>query len=377
MAAGLSLGVACSPVQAPAVSFLFTTADSTFLVVGANDDIEVRRSALLLAQIDGRFGELYLHDDDRSYFDALFVGQRIYHRDLIAGDSSVLWTDSVIADLAAAYGRAHPGERPLQPSEETAEEPTLQATTESELLGVEGPFLNFEYHRDVDVDGATVREHHLTSRGVIDLRTGHRVQLVDLLGATEAQRLLARARVALAAARDSVLRERDERSRRAARTIEGFDLDANSFNLTSETGRPAVSFLVPGRRANADGYALQLPPLEIAEPSWWAAHAETLPTDPAARDRVWPDSIYEVTARVDEAGETSEVGVKASRGRRLSIGRVTGVVERVYRLRPGADDVHLRALRHAFDDAQRLTGDARVAMLPGRPSTRRDGRGTT
>ena len=130
----VATSLACaSPARGPDASFLLFTADSTHWVRSMEGRVTTRRSALLLGRADERHVELYVHDDDRSYRDAVFVGQRIYRRDLMTGDSVALWTDSAMVELAVAYGGAHPHERRLLPDENEAEEPSIHATVDTEL----------------------------------------------------------------------------------------------------------------------------------------------------------------------------------------------------------------------------------------------------
>lgn len=119
VAAGL---LACTDVPAPAprTEFIVVASDSVFWVRSEAEGIRVRGAPMLLAQLDGRFHELYVTDDDRSYYDATFLGQSLYVRDLISGDSTLLLADTVMPALAEAYGRAHPEERPLTIEEEGA-----------------------------------------------------------------------------------------------------------------------------------------------------------------------------------------------------------------------------------------------------------------
>jgi hypothetical protein len=70
--------------------------------------VRVRGAPLELARVDGRFYELYVVDDDRSYEEAVFVGQRIFRRDLITGDSLLVYEDTIVPRLAARYARLHP-----------------------------------------------------------------------------------------------------------------------------------------------------------------------------------------------------------------------------------------------------------------------------
>src|SRR3954468_5569471 len=66
----------------PNAEFLVATQDSTFWVSTAGAKLRARGAPLTLAQFDGKFYEVFLADDDRSYRDALLVGLRLYRRDL-------------------------------------------------------------------------------------------------------------------------------------------------------------------------------------------------------------------------------------------------------------------------------------------------------
>src|SRR5690348_11098817 len=74
----------------PPAEFLLATQDSTFWVSSNGRTIRARGVPLTLAQYDGRFFEVFIADDDRSYQDALLVGLRVYRRDLLSGDSAVV-----------------------------------------------------------------------------------------------------------------------------------------------------------------------------------------------------------------------------------------------------------------------------------------------
>lgn len=89
VALALALLVACTRHEgdkAPKGEFLLAAGDSTYWVRNQGPGIKMRGSPLVLARLDGRFSELYVVDDDRSFEDALFVGQRLFQRDLITGD---------------------------------------------------------------------------------------------------------------------------------------------------------------------------------------------------------------------------------------------------------------------------------------------------
>src|SRR5438046_2736249 len=54
----------------PHAEFLVATQDSTFWITTKGTNVRARGAPLTLAQYDGRFFEIYLADDDRSYPDA-------------------------------------------------------------------------------------------------------------------------------------------------------------------------------------------------------------------------------------------------------------------------------------------------------------------
>src|SRR5690348_13807497 len=97
----------------PPAEFLLATQDSTFWVSTNGKMIRTRGVPLTLAQYDGRFFEVFIADDDRLYQDALLVGLRVYRRDLLHGDSAVVFEDSIVPRIAHEYAKAHPNARRL------------------------------------------------------------------------------------------------------------------------------------------------------------------------------------------------------------------------------------------------------------------------
>src|SRR5205085_12290696 len=77
----------------PHAEFLVATQDSTFWITTKGTNVRARGAPLTLAQYDGRFFEIYLADDDRSYPAALLVGLRVYRRDLLKGASVLVFED--------------------------------------------------------------------------------------------------------------------------------------------------------------------------------------------------------------------------------------------------------------------------------------------
>ena len=58
----------------PAADFVLSAGDSSFWVTSEGGAIRFRGAPLELARVDGRFYELYVADDDRSYEDAVLSG---------------------------------------------------------------------------------------------------------------------------------------------------------------------------------------------------------------------------------------------------------------------------------------------------------------
>src|SRR5215210_3764463 len=194
-------GPAPDPGRPPAADFVLTAGDSSYWVTSADGEIHVRGAPLELARVDGRFYELYVADDDRSYEDAVLIGQRIYRRDLITGDSLLVYEDTVVPRLAAQYARLHPQDVRLQPTEEANEDPLWRATTTIDLVELHGPFLSYTLHADVERDDADA--WHTSRRGVIDLTTGRPASLARVAGG-DASHILKRRTLAAAAVVDSV-----------------------------------------------------------------------------------------------------------------------------------------------------------------------------
>ena len=170
----------CSPVPPagartqtpPAGEFLVLAGDSTFWVHTGAEGIRARGSPLHLARYRGRFYEVYITDDDRSYTDALIVGQQMYRRDLLSDDSALVFEDTTISHIARWYGRAHPSDHPLDEDDEPEAEPHVSAQSELNTVAQHGQYLSYEYKADLSVTGS--EEWHTARRGVVDLRDAAR-----------------------------------------------------------------------------------------------------------------------------------------------------------------------------------------------------------
>jgi len=351
----------------PRGELLVSSADSTFWISTAAGRVDTRAAPLMLARYNGRFYELFTADDDFSYEDALLLGERLYQRDLLTGDSTVVFTDTAVARVASAYARAHPDERPLDPDEDGADDPATQATAEVDVLGVFGPYVSYEYHFDVAQPGRA--PWHSTRRGVLDLRSGKQTTVSDLFGSPAAERVEALGRRVYETERDSAVRARamlSGRDRRAAAALSRLRFDEHSFILSDVGGKPAVSFGVPAEGEGSVG-VLALDPLQpdSVPPAWWRDVRAGVPTtDEQGNDR-WQGAGYQLIARYDTSGETARLSIADSAKREWPLITIMAPVHRVDWLdRPAVSAADRRALTRAFDDAASYGEPARVAAAP-------------
>ncbi len=349
--------------RAPDAEFIISAGDSTYWVRSDASGVRVRGSPMVLARLDGRFRELYVVDDDRSFENALFVGQRLFQRDLATGDSTEIFHDSLVVRVAEAYEQAHPEARRLSPDEEVAEEPATTATADVSVLGVHGPFLSVEYH--ADTSGESDDPWHTTRHVVIDLRTGKPASLADVLGVAEARTVLARARALFRETTDSIRRDRRPAARRAAQSIARFRFDPGSFALTAPNGTLMIAFSAPGQGSGGEGFVLPLRPIPVAEPAWWSDARAALPTSTREREEHWSRGGYMVRAMYDTSAKPVQLALVDSVGREFPIGGVTAPVHRIYWLdRPPVERAQRSALVRAFEEAALYDSDARTAAVP-------------
>jgi hypothetical protein len=351
----------------PRAEFLVVGSDSTFWVSTMDGRPEVRGEPLVLARYGGRWFEVYSADDDRSFDDALLVGQLLYRRDLVTGDSTLVFADTVVPRMAAAYARAHPDEKPLEPDEDGKSDPNQQATAEFDILDVFGPFLSYEYRLDVTTKG--IDPWRITRRGVVDLRTGKQAAVADVFGAAEATRVVAAGRREYLTMRDSVASVAstlgaDERHAAAAIARQGFD--DHSFWLTTVGGRTAVAFHIPGRGAGPEGNGLELDPVPADTVKWSPDPVSALATTDSTGSDHWDGARYRVIARYDTSGGVAQLSVADSTRREWPLVSVGAPVHRLDWLdRPPVSAGDRQALLRAFNAASMYGEPPHVAMLGG------------
>ena len=126
----------------PAADFVLAAGDSSYWVTSDHGTVRMRAAPLELARVDGRFYELYVEDDDPSFEDAVLVGQRVYRRDLVSGDSLLVYQDTIVPRLARLYAHLHPDDSRVQPDDDTNDDPLWRATATVDLTDLHGPFLS-------------------------------------------------------------------------------------------------------------------------------------------------------------------------------------------------------------------------------------------
>jgi hypothetical protein len=312
--------------------------------------------------VEGRFYELYVADNDRSFGDATLVGQRVYRRDLVTGDSMLVFEDTLVPRLARLYGRLHPDDRPLGADEEPSQDPLWSATSTLDLGEVQGPYVSYVLHTDVERNDKG--RWHTSRQGVLDIAHGGAVTLATLAGPATAQ--VERERAGhLRDALDSIRRTGGERGARALATLPFYRLDPSSFSLTTVDGAPAVGFAMPGTGDGDAGHLIPLPPIRIGDPAWWPAVAATLPIGSSdGRREVWRHGSYGVVVHYDTLGTAGLLALRDSTSREWPIGRVPAPAARIFWLdTPALDSTSRVALARAFDESSLYDDAVRTASL--------------
>ena len=372
MTAALAPLAACGTriPPAPAAEAIVVTADSSYWVTSDRKGLRMRGEPILITRLEGRFRELYVVDDDRSFPDAVLVGQRLFARDLVRGDSVELFADSVVPRLAREYARAHPNEAPLEPDEEASADPRTTATADLELLDVHGPYLSFEYHSDVDIRRERGGiDRHVSRRGVLDLRTGRSVTVAALFGPEAADRALALALAEWESVRDSALARRGPGDDEARRTVRALAFDASSFSLEARDREPLVVFAVPAESRQGPTPPLALSPQRVPGPPWWRDASAERPAGPDSA-LSWRHEDVELVARAADGADRATLALRDTSRREWALGSVTAPVQRVLWLDAGVSAEARQALRRAFDESSLASEGTRVALSRQKQKTR-------
>jgi len=352
----------------PAAEFIMEAGDSSFWVRSGPEGVRMRGVPMRISRIDGAFDELYEADDDHSYPDAIITGQRLYRRDLRTGDSVLVFDDTLIAGVGRWYVKEHPTESPLGPDDDLPDEPSVNATSELDLLAQFGRFLSLSYTATIQLGEGD--EQRMARSYVVDLRAGHPASVADIVGDKNAVYVLRKGRALFSQAVDSVLASRDARAKAAASALGDFRFDSTSFQLVMADGGPAIRFIAPGAGLRAQGLTLPLSPIPVAAPAWWSASlAGTADPDSDLAHDHWKHGRYSVW--VDYAGDSAPARafLADSAGRRFPIGAVPAPARRIYWLDgTDVDSATRAALSKAFDEAALYSEDTRTAMTQ-KPTT--------
>lgn len=280
VAAGVvGLGACDRPATPPAAplgpraDFVVAAGDSSYWVTQGPAGVRVRASPLFLARWGGRLAEVYVVDDEHAFDDgAWFAAQRVYRRDLLTGDSTLIFADPAVPRRAARHAAAHPDARLLDPGEQAdppdapdadgpedgrpedaPAAPNAEATVA--LAAAHGPYLTFDQRTTVDgggsqgaagpvgavggaaFDAADVGSWDVARRRVVDLRTGRAASLGALFGDGAARLVTDAGRRALRAAVDS-LRPGARRALRDARAAARAALARGAAPVTAPDADP-------------------------------------------------------------------------------------------------------------------------------------------
>jgi len=365
----VALAAACEtvtpPPPAPPAEFIVAAADSVFWIRSDADGIRVRGAPMVLAEVGGRFTELYVVDEDHSFYDAVFVGQRLYKRDLVNGDSMPLFADTLMKILARGYAAANPEERPLGGSEQGSENPRTIASAEVLVLDVLGPWVSFEYRTDVDIVGGI--SSHGARRGVVDLRTGASSTLEALFGQRSSRALVLEGRRQWQMLRDSLRAAAAERPELRAE-LDRLFFDPRSFILGVQDGLPRVRFSLAQSGASIADGTHELFPIPVEPPTWWEGVAEGQPHDGERGERLWTRREYTIVARpADGPSARVSFALRDAGGTEWRLGFVPAPVLRVMWLDGANVAAGTReALTRAFNDAALYSEDTRVVSRPRR-----------
>ena len=169
--------------EPPVAEFLVADASTTYWVRSGPRGISARTSPLILTNADDRFYEVYVGEVTRSYEDAIFIREPIYRRDLLSGDSRILFEDTRISAWEKTYLQRNPDARLLDDEEDTYEDVAVAATGESEILAVAGPYVLFDRWATLERENFTQAD---SGRTAIDIRSGESIPLNALVRDTAA-----------------------------------------------------------------------------------------------------------------------------------------------------------------------------------------------
>ena len=166
----------------PSAEFLVADGGSTYWVTSGPIGIHARVSPLILTRAGGRYYEVYVAERTRSYKDAVFSAEPIYRRDLVSGDTTLLWEDSKINAWEKVYLMRNPSAQLLDPDDDSDDAAVaLSATGEADIVGVVGPYLLYSHRSTIE---SSEMEQADTARGILDVGLAKSVGVAALVSDT-------------------------------------------------------------------------------------------------------------------------------------------------------------------------------------------------
>ena len=367
VAAVAALAAACSPRARegarPEAEFLLVSDDSTAWVHTSADTVIVQRAPMLVATLAGRLIELFVAEDAINFDDATFLVSRLFRRDLVSGDSTLVYADSTVLRDAMAFVHAHPTAERLDDDDPV---PEGARSFESGMtpLDVIGGTIGIEVHLDRTVGELGT---HDTYRATVDLMTGRRLALADVIASAAARATMLAAHRSLENAVVLAGRREGAVGKAASRAIASLAFDARSFTLTRSGDSLAAQFLAHDEQVineARDTHRFALEPIAIAPPSWWPAARHTLP-------RQLPDSAsrFDIGAlAIDvhyDSLDVAQVATRTTKGVR-TVTRMRGPVRRAIAVGDSLiapRGTWRQALERAFSESGYYSDQVRAASL--------------
>jgi hypothetical protein len=166
----------------PAAEFLVADGGSTYWVTSGASGIHARVSPLILTRAGGRYYEVFVAEQTRSYQDAVFSAEPIYRRDLVTGDTTLLWEDSKISAWEKVYLARNPSAQLMDPGDDGDDDAVaLTATGEADIVGVVGPYVLYSHRSMIE---SSEMEQADTARGILDVGRAKAVGVSTLVSDT-------------------------------------------------------------------------------------------------------------------------------------------------------------------------------------------------
>jgi hypothetical protein len=346
----------------PAAEFLLVSDDSTVWVRTGADGARVQRSPLVIADVGGRLVELFATDATREHEGATFSWGRLWSRDVVRGDSALVYEEPVLRAEAVAYARTHPDDPAIDPEEvEGGEGAPYAASATVTLLDVTGPLAGIEVHVDRWRDDSLVQHDSRWLTLSLDARAP--VTLAALVGDDEAARQHAEARATLARAARDAAQLTAPGAERASAVLRALAIDDDGFVLVARDDSAAIRFLAHAPDAD-DAHRWVLPAQRITAPSWWGRVRTTLPRTGADTLRAeLRHGALALETRDDTAGVAT---VRIAGGATLL--RMAGPVRRLIPLGSTLavpESAWRPALERAFAEAGYYSDDVRAVRRAG------------